>query len=112
VEVVTTVNFGAPPQNPTFNNPEPRLPMSSAKYQKLSTSDRSIVEEKNPRRSSFDVYTPPYENDLRFHQPTPSPFARAGVLIFIVFMFWLAFSMRKIVWLGGSVPPPDVHVVF
>jgi hypothetical protein len=34
------------------------------------------------------------ELDSRFHQPTPSPFKRAALIVFILFLFWLAMSMR------------------
>ncbi|KAF8327998.1 hypothetical protein F5887DRAFT_898295 [Amanita rubescens] len=86
--------------------------MSSAKYQRLPTTDNPTGGEKNSPRSSFDASTSSYTADTRFHQPTPSPYARAALLIFIVFMFWLAFAMRKLMWLGGSAPPPGVEVIF
>ncbi|KAK0441215.1 uncharacterized protein EV420DRAFT_1752520 [Desarmillaria tabescens] len=44
----------------------------------------------------------PVPSDPRFDQPTPSPFARAGLLLLVTFLFWLAFSLRKAVWEGKS----------
>lgn len=42
------------------------------------------------------------ERDSRFDQPTPSPWARAALLAFIVFMFWLALRLRRAVWEDGE----------
>lgn len=36
--------------------------------------------------------------DPRFHPPTPSPYKRAALLLFIVFLFWLAYDFRKAAW--------------
>ncbi|KIK63586.1 hypothetical protein GYMLUDRAFT_71725 [Collybiopsis luxurians FD-317 M1] len=33
--------------------------------------------------------------DSRFHQPTPSPFKRILLLLFIGFLFWFAFSLGR-----------------
>ncbi|KAK0200148.1 hypothetical protein DFS33DRAFT_128033 [Desarmillaria ectypa] len=44
----------------------------------------------------------PVPSDPRFDQPIPSPFARAGLLLLVAFLFWLAFSLRKAVWEGKS----------
>jgi hypothetical protein len=61
-----------------------------------STSQLTVVD---PAQS--DVTVAP---DPRFYQPTPSPFKRAALLIFIGFLFWLAFSLRKSVWAAGGAP--------
>jgi hypothetical protein len=34
------------------------------------------------------------EQDPRFHQPSPSPFKRAALIIVTLLLFWLALSMR------------------
>ncbi|SJL16551.1 uncharacterized protein ARMOST_20077 [Armillaria ostoyae] len=48
------------------------------------------------------IHQQPVPSDPRFDQPVPSPFARAGLLLFVAFLFWLAFSLRKAVWEGKS----------
>ncbi|KAH6883649.1 hypothetical protein BKA70DRAFT_1167397 [Coprinopsis sp. MPI-PUGE-AT-0042] len=39
-----------------------------------------------------------FHADPRFHPPQPSVYARAGLLIFMFTMFWLAYGMRKAIW--------------
>jgi len=34
------------------------------------------------------------EQDPRFHQPSPSPFKRAALIVVTLLLFWLALSMR------------------
>ena len=38
--------------------------------------------------------SPPPPADARFDQPAPAPWKRAALVIFTVFLFWLAFNMR------------------
>jgi len=45
---------------------------------------------------------PAFDSDPRFRVRTPSPFVRAALLLFIAFLFWLAFSLRKALWLAGG----------
>ena len=33
--------------------------------------------------------------DPRFHEPTPAAWKRAALLLFIAFMFWLAFNLPR-----------------
>jgi len=61
-----------------------------------STSQLTVVEP-----SQTEVTVAP---DSRFYQPTPSPFKRAALLIFIGFLFWLAFSLRKAAWRAKKSP--------
>jgi hypothetical protein len=74
--------------------------MPSARYELLPSSDdlhRTSTEgELEDGRHRYPVIIDP-----RFNQPTPSPYARAALLIFVFFLFWLAFSLRKMIWLGG-----------
>lgn len=44
----------------------------------------------------------PYDLDPRFRIKTPSPFARGGLLVLIVFLFWLAVGMRRDIWVAGG----------
>ncbi|KAF5383047.1 hypothetical protein D9615_004791 [Tricholomella constricta] len=73
--------------------------MSSARYERLPTTEEPSsppayeLEDGRPRPPTFPV-------DPRFHQPTPSPLSRAALLIFLAFMFWLAFHMRQAGWIG------------
>ena len=54
------------------------------------------VEQEAPRRSRVRPDPiPSFDSDPRFHQPTLSPYIRAGLLLFTAFLFWLAFDMRK-----------------
>ena len=47
-----------------------------------------------------------FHADPRFHQPQPTVYARAGLLIFMFSMFWLAYGLRKAIWfdfgMGGD----------
>lgn len=71
----------------------------SARYEALPTSDEDqylIDAETAPSNINRIVYPP----DPRFDRPTPSPYARAALLIFMAFLFWLAFALRKATWMG------------
>jgi hypothetical protein len=39
--------------------------------------------------------------DPRFEMPTPSPWARAALLIWVAFLFWLALRLRQNIWVAG-----------
>ncbi|KAF8881765.1 hypothetical protein BD779DRAFT_1388625, partial [Infundibulicybe gibba] len=43
--------------------------------------------------------------DPRFHQPTPSRYTRAALLIFTAFLFWLAVTLRN----ASNKPVKVVH---
>lgn len=45
--------------------------------------------------------------DPRFHVPTPAPWKRVALLLFLAFLFYLAFSIRKVV--QEPVKPKVVH---
>ena len=51
-----------------------------------------------PRREPL----PAFDSDPRFRVRTPSPFVRAALLLFIAFLFWLAFTLRKALWVAGG----------
>ncbi|PPR02087.1 hypothetical protein CVT24_011221 [Panaeolus cyanescens] len=44
---------------------------------------------------------PSLESDPRFRTRQVSPFARAALVAFLLFLFWLAFAMRKALWMAG-----------
>ena len=61
------------------------------------------VEQEAPRRSRVRRDPiPSFDSDPRFHQPTPSPYVRAGLLLFTAFLFWLASDMRKDMWMESG----------
>lgn len=92
----------------------------AAKYELLPTSERGSSRSLSPAHPySFDAdsdhdveYEAPlnprtretreciraFHADPRFNPPPPSPLARAALIAFMLFMFWLAFGMRKAVW--------------
>jgi len=62
------------------------------------------IEEEAPARRSRPRHEPlpAYDSDPRFRVPTPSPLVRAALLLFIAFLFWLAFGLRKAMWVSGG----------
>jgi uncharacterized membrane protein YccC len=71
--------------------------MSDTNYERLPTEPKDDDDElENGRRRNV---IPP-TTDPRFNPPTPSPYARAALLIFVAFLFWWAFSLRRAVWIG------------
>jgi hypothetical protein len=60
--------------------------------------EEAPVRRPRPRREPL----PAFDSDPRFQVQTPSPFVRAALLLFIAFLFWLAFSMRKALWVAGG----------
>jgi len=65
--------------------------MSSAPYQALPSDD---YDEERPTRPAHVAEHIQLAQDPRFNPPTPSWWKRALLVLFIVFMFWLYFSMR------------------
>ncbi|KAG6829412.1 hypothetical protein H0H92_004614 [Tricholoma furcatifolium] len=67
--------------------------MSTARYERLASSDELSsppayeLEDARPRPPTFPV-------DPRFERPTPSPYSRAALLIFLALMFFLAFKLK------------------
>jgi len=90
--------------------------MSTARYQRIPTENSSHTSIALKSRSmstsclttnALDTSergrhpaTATYNNDLdrRFHEPTPSIYARIGLLIFVVGMLIVAFMMRVEIW--------------
>ncbi|KAF8960472.1 hypothetical protein BDZ97DRAFT_2060683 [Flammula alnicola] len=60
--------------------------------------EEAPIRRPRPRREPI----PAFDSDPRFRIRTPSPYARAALLLFVVFLFWLAFSMRKALWIAGG----------
>jgi hypothetical protein len=63
------------------------------------TDDESEAEHESKSTKKGSEVPPPV-SDPRFDQPTPSPFKRAALIVFTLFLFWLAVSMRKSIWEG------------
>ncbi|KAF8900280.1 hypothetical protein CPB84DRAFT_1847343 [Gymnopilus junonius] len=93
-----------PAYSPTLRPDTPSYPPpyeSSEEHPRLSFSQD--IEEDAPRRGRVRREPlPAFDSDPRFRLPTPSPFARAGLLLFLFGMFYLAFTMRKAVWVAGG----------
>lgn len=86
------------PDTPSY---PPPYESTEEEHQRLSFSQD--IEEDAPRRARVRREPlPAYDSDPRFRLPTPSPYARAGLLVFLFGMFWLAFVMRKAVWVAGG----------
>ncbi|KAF8157250.1 hypothetical protein B0H34DRAFT_675558 [Crassisporium funariophilum] len=94
-------------------SPSPAYP-PSYDSQYLNFDQNADVEDEVPFRSrARREPIPSFDSDPRFHQPTPSPYARAALLLFMFFLFWLAFAMRKALWVEagmgmGKGPPEEV----
>ena len=70
--------------------------MSRTGYEPIPASpdtdfEFDIAETERARRRPDIIRTP----DPRFHEPTPAAWKRAALLLFIVFMFWLAFNLPR-----------------
>lgn len=63
-----------------------------APYQALPSDDFDEERPSNRRRHIAEHIQ--LEQDPRFNPPTPSWWKRALLVLFIIFMFWLHFSMR------------------
>lgn len=100
------------PTSPSPSRPE--SPMYPPPYDGDSHFDNDVEDDaavRRPRLRREPISA--FDSDPRFRVRTPSPFARAALLIFLAFLFWLAFSMRKALWIEGGmgmskVPPPEV----
>lgn len=100
-------DFPAPAVLLSRATPDILTTMSSARYARLPTSpseediqligdiDQDADAERAPHR------LPLYPPNSRFYQPTPPAWARAGLIVFIIFCFWLSYAIR------GMHPPPD-----
>ncbi|KAJ7083440.1 hypothetical protein C8R44DRAFT_822443 [Mycena epipterygia] len=74
---------------------------TAAEDEGLLSSSRADSEEDSDSETAVDTspgdapsFPPPA--DPRFIQPTPSIWKRAGLLLFIVFLFWLAFQFKAV----------------
>ena len=99
-----------PQYSPSFSSrvssPSPSHAVYPPLYENNSFDSNHDIEQEAPqaqprqrvRRDSI----PSFDSDPRFHQPTPSPFVRAALLLFTAFLFWLAFNMRKTMWVESG----------
>ncbi|KAF8811822.1 hypothetical protein BYT27DRAFT_7088616 [Phlegmacium glaucopus] len=88
-----------PQFSPRISSPSPSYAVYPPLYQSDSSHSNQDVEQEAPLRRDP---LPSFDSDPRFHQPTPSPYVRAGLLLFMVFLFWLAFDMRKAIWVESG----------
>ena len=94
-----------PTDNPSISSrvssPSPAYAVYPPLHENDSFNFNEDVEQEAPRRPRTTTRRhsiPSFDSDPRFHQPTPSPFVRAALLLFTAFLFWLAFDMRKSMW--------------
>ncbi|KAJ8462225.1 hypothetical protein ONZ45_g18014 [Pleurotus djamor] len=66
--------------------------LESARLLRRSTS--SPPPPQTPNQAFLQHLHEVAERDPRFHQPTPSPLKRGLLVVFLVFLFWLALYMR------------------
>ncbi|KAJ7510640.1 hypothetical protein B0H11DRAFT_1955584 [Mycena galericulata] len=74
---------------PTADEDEALLSPNSRPDSDESDSETAADSSPGEQSESF-----PPDVDPRFIQPTPSPWKRAGLLLFIIFLFWLAFQFK------------------
>jgi hypothetical protein len=86
--------------------PQPRKPLYVPPYDLDSLSEHvsflTDIEDDAPRRPRYRRVDPlpAFDADPRFKMETPSPITRAGLLVLVFFLFWLAFNLRKGVWIA------------
>ena len=56
--------------------------------------------ERRPRRRPDPI--PAFDSDPRFRVRTSSPLTRDALLLFIAFLFWLAFNLRRALWIENG----------
>jgi hypothetical protein len=59
------------------------------------TSTDSDDETSDGENAAVHEHPPARARDIRFEQPVPSPWKRAGLIVLIFFLFWLAIVLRK-----------------
>lgn len=118
----------------------PTLTTMAPKYERLPTEPDSSPPSRSLSLSPLPPYEPPLTDDVehdaprrpsrsntrhqnrelllsleadpRFNPPTPSPWARAGIILFMFLMFYLSYLARRAVWvdtgMGMGKPPKPV----
>ncbi|KAJ3501912.1 hypothetical protein NLJ89_g9127 [Agrocybe chaxingu] len=94
------------PTEPPYNPSSPSSASSSSSYLPPYESEyspfNSDLEDAPLRRPRRRDSIPAFDSDPRFRVRTPSPWARAALLLFMFFLFWLAFHMRRALWIAGG----------
>ena len=89
--------------------PLPTSPLPEELYSPTSSSPTSPTYpppyeandlERRPRRRPDPI--PAFDYDPRFRVCTPSPLTRGALLLFIAFLFWLAFNLRRALWIENG----------
>jgi hypothetical protein len=75
----------------------------------ISPRSPTISYNDNPRTRETREAIRAFHADPRFHPPQPSVYARAGLLMFMFTMFWLAYAMRKAIWLDFGMGEMKVY---
>ncbi len=79
--------------------------MSSASYQLLPSDEHD--EEQSPTRQRYIPEHIQLAQDARFNPPTPPWWKRALLILFIIFLFWLSYSLHASMQKGSQ--PNIVH---
>ncbi|TDL25655.1 hypothetical protein BD410DRAFT_603295 [Rickenella mellea] len=72
--------------------------MPSAKYERLPASPADAPPEYDEDNDNEAYPSKPHRvvHDPRFDIPTPAPWKRAALIIFVLSLFWLAFRMQRV----------------
>lgn len=92
----------SPPFSSRVSSPSPSRAVYPPLYENHSFDSNQDIEQEAPCQRVRRDSIPSFDSDPRFHQPTPSPFVRAALLLFTAFLFWLAFNMRKTMWVESG----------
>ncbi|KAF5324282.1 hypothetical protein D9619_011217 [Psilocybe cf. subviscida] len=90
---------GSSPSTSRSNSPTYPPPEYESEHNGFSND---LEEEAPLRRPRARPVIPAFDSDPRFRVRTPSPYARGALLFLVAFLFWLAFSMRKAIWVAGG----------
>lgn len=92
------------PTKDTGRSPSP-LPLHQEEEEVLEQMHYRLSNQLAPNtRRRPQPPLPAFDSDPRFRQPSPSPYARAALLLLLAVLFWLAFSMRRMAWMDFDWP--------
>ncbi|TFK38869.1 hypothetical protein BDQ12DRAFT_712439 [Crucibulum laeve] len=88
-----------PYASPLSSSATLRYPLSASSYDADPDAEGQESSSDPLLRRGYPEPLPAFDSDPRFAQPTPSPYARAALLLFVVFLFWAAWAIRRDVWI-------------
>ena len=92
----------SPTLSSRVSSPSPSYAVYPPLHENTSFDSNQDIEHEASRQRVRRDSIPSFDSDPRFHRPTPSPFVRAGLLLFTAFLFWLSFHMRKSMWVESG----------